>query len=73
MEERGQVSRRQILARGGAITVGVAIVGMSGRRAVARPGRSKAEARPCLGEPGYPERVSELFHSRDLPVNPSTY
>lgn len=61
MEERGQVSRRQVLARGGIIAIAVGMTGVSVRAAGAKPGTGHWEAQPCLGEPGYAERVSKLF------------
>lgn len=69
MEEQGKISRRQILALGGAIAFGAAAAGVSVRDAAAKamaPQREGMDLRdasrsPCVGEPGYDKRVARLF------------
>jgi len=71
MEEQGKVSRRRLLALGGAMAFGSAAAGVSVRDAAAKamtPQRAGTDLReasasrsPCVGEPGYDNRVARLF------------
>ncbi len=71
MKEQGKISRRQILALGGAMAFGAAAAGVSAGDAAAKamaPQREGMDLRaasrsPCVGEPGYDKRVAELLRS----------
>lgn len=69
MEDRAEVSRRQVVRMAGLITVAAAAA-MVPERAAAGPGRERVAARkpseaPCIGEPGYEARVARLFGHGD--------
>ncbi len=69
MEDRADVSRRQVVRMAGLITVAAAAA-MMPQGAAAGPGREQASARkssdaPCIGEPGYEARVARLVEHGD--------
>lgn len=73
MNDRRRVTRRQILALGGVVAVGASVTGMSLRGAAAKAGKPQPQGmsprdlprKPCIGEPGYEDRVAELFKHAD--------
>lgn len=60
MEGRVEVPRRQILTLGGVLALGAAVTGLPLQDAAAKSEASRPKA-PCIGEPGYEERVARLF------------
>lgn len=74
MQEQEQTSRRQILALGAMAGVGAAVMAfcphgleasLSGPQSAGRAQRDSSQA-PCIGEPGYAERMARLFGEEAL-------
>lgn len=73
MKERKQMSRREILSLGGMAVVGGAVTALSNHDAEAGSTQPQADGRasrdfsrpPCIGEPGYAERMARLFADQE--------